>query len=76
MVQILATCAARNEIFSLNWRCYVPKRDIWTIGEHLYFVYYPIIYYQWINMYRVERIDICRISLTRWRKWNMKMQPS
>ena len=36
----------------------------WTIGEHLYFVYYPIISYQWIKFYRVERINIGKISLT------------
>ena len=36
----------------------------WTIGEHLYFVYYPIISYQWITVYRVEIMDIGKISLT------------
>ena len=36
----------------------------WTIGEHLYFVYYPIISYQWIKVYKVERMDIGKISLT------------
>ena len=30
----------------------------WTIGEHLYFIYYPIISYQWIKVYKVERMDI------------------
>ena len=35
----------------------------WTIGEHLYFVYYPIISYQWIKVNRSERIDIGKISL-------------
>ena len=35
-----------NDILSLNWGCYGPKWDIWTIGEQLYFVYYPIISYQ------------------------------
>ena len=36
----------------------------WTIGKHLYFVYCPIISYQWIKVYRVERMDIGKISLT------------
>ena len=30
----------------------------WTIGEQSYFVYYPIISYQRIKVYRVEAIDI------------------
>ena len=34
------------------------------IGEHLYFVYYPIIFYQWIKIYTVERMDIGKIPLT------------
>ena len=29
----------------------------WTIGEQTYFVYYPIIYYQKIKVYRVETMD-------------------
>ena len=29
----------------------VQKGIFWTIGEHLYFVYYPIISYQWIKVY-------------------------
>ena len=41
----------RNEIF-------------WTIGEHSCFVYYPIISYQWIKVYRVEIMDIGKISMT------------
>ena len=36
----------------------------WTIVEQLYFVYYPIISYQTIKVYRSERIDIGKISLT------------
>ena len=31
----------------------VQKRIFWTIGEHLYFVYSPIISYQRIKVYRV-----------------------
>ena len=48
----------------------------WTIVEHLYFVYYPIISYQWIKVYRVEIMDICEISLTHWLQWNMQIKPS
>ena len=32
----------------------------WTIGEQTYFVYYPIISYQKIKVYRVETMDIGR----------------
>ena len=30
----------------------------WTIGEQLYIVYYPIIYYRKIKVYRVETMDM------------------
>ena len=50
--------------------------DILAIGEHLYFVYYPLISYQWIKVYRVEIMDIGKISMTHLRQWNMQMQPS
>ena len=30
----------------------------WTIGEQLYIVYYPIISYRKINVYRAETIDM------------------
>ena len=32
----------------------------WTIGEQLYFVYYPIIYYRRIKVYMVEKMDMVR----------------
>ena len=32
----------------------------WTIGEQSYIVYYPIIYYRRIKVYRVETMDIGR----------------
>ena len=32
----------------------------WTIGEQLYFVYYLIISYQRIKVYRVEKMDMER----------------
>ena len=48
----------------------------WTIGEHLYFVHYPIISYQLIKSYRVERMDIDKISLYHLRQWNMQIKPS
>ena len=34
----------------------VRNRIFWTIWEHLYFVYYPIISYRMIKVYRVETI--------------------
>ena len=42
----------------------VQNGIFWTIGEHLFFVYYPIISYQWMKVYRVEIMDIGKISLT------------
>ena len=58
----------RNEIF-------------WTIGEQYYIVYYPIISYQKIKVYRVENIDMGRshfnndvsgtILLEQWCQWTI-----
>ena len=47
---LIGDVMVRNEIF-------------WTIGEHLYLVYYPIISYQRIKVYRVEIMDIGKIYL-------------
>ena len=38
----------------------VRNRIFWTIGEQTYFVYYPIISYRKINVYRFETIDMGR----------------
>ena len=38
----------------------VRNRIFWTIGEQLYFVYYPIIYYRKIKVYRVGKMDMGR----------------
>ena len=38
----------------------VQNSIFWTIGEHLYFVYYPIISYRMIMVYRVETMDMGR----------------
>ena len=38
----------------------VQNGIFWTIGEKSDFVYYPIIYYQKIKVYRVERMDMGR----------------
>ena len=54
----------------LNGDNMVQNGIFWTIGKHLYFVYCPIISYQWIDVYRVESIDIGRISLTHLLHWN------
>ena len=48
----------------LNRYNMVQKEMFWTNGEHLYFVYYPIISYQWIKVYRDEIMDMGKISLT------------
>ena len=52
----------------------------WTIEEQTYFVYYPIISYRKIKVYRVETIDMGRshwnngvsgmILLEQWCQWN------
>ena len=36
------------------------KGVFWTIGEHLNNVYYPIIYYQSIEVYKAEKNDMGR----------------
>ena len=36
----------------------VQNRIFWTIGEQSYCVYYPLIAYLRINIYRVETIDM------------------
>ena len=38
----------------------VQNGIFWTIGEQTYLVYYPIIYYLRIKVYRVERMDMRR----------------
>ena len=38
----------------------VQNGIFWTIGEQTYFVYYPIISYRKIKVYRVETMDIGR----------------
>ena len=42
----------------------VQNGIFWTIGEPLYSAYFPIIYYQCIKVYRDERMDIGKTSLT------------
>ena len=44
----------------LNGDIMVRKGIFWTIGEHLYLVYYPIISYEGIKFYRVETKDMGR----------------
>ena len=48
----------RNYIYSLIWRCYGPKRDILEYFETNIFVYYPIVSYQNIKVYRFETMDM------------------
>ena len=38
----------------------VRKEIFWTIGEHSYFVYCPIISYLRIKVYRVKTMDMGR----------------
>ena len=54
----------------------------WTIGKQTYVVYYPIISYRKIKVYRVETIDMRRshwnngvsetILLEQWCQWKMQ----
>ena len=55
---ILEYDVAINYIFSPIWRCYGPKQGIFDYWGKTYFVYYPIISYQKIKVYRVETIDM------------------
>ena len=41
------------------------NRIFWTIGEQSYFVYYPIISYRKIKVYRVETMDM---GISHWNK--------
>ena len=50
----------RNYIFSLIWRCYGPKRNILDYWGKFYIVYYLIISYRKIKVYRVETMDMGR----------------
>ena len=43
----------------------VRNRIFWTIGEETYFVYYPIISYLKIKVYRVETMDMV---ISQWNK--------
>ena len=38
----------------------VQNGFFWNIGEQSYFVYYPIIYYRKVKVYRVETMDMGR----------------
>ena len=38
----------------------VQNKIFWTIVEQKYFIYYPIIYYLRIKVYRVETMDMGR----------------
>ena len=49
----------------------VQKGVFGDIGERLYFVYYPIISYQRIKVYKFERMDIGKILMTNWCQWDM-----
>ena len=71
-----------NGILSLNWRHLVQNGIFWTIGKYSYFVYYPIISYLRIKVYRVGKMDTGishwkngvsgNILLEQWCNWKMK----
>ena len=43
----------------------------WTIEEQSYFVYYPIISYIRINVYRFEKNGYGKIPLEQWCQWHI-----
>ena len=61
----------------------VQNRILWTIGEQTYFVYYPIISYRKIKVYRVKIIFMGRshwnngvsgiILLEEWCQWKVQL---
>ena len=61
----------------------VQNGIVWTIGEQTYFVYYPIISYQNIKVYKVETMNMGRshwnngvsgtILLEQWFQWKMQL---
>ena len=67
---------ARNDIIGLKWIYYGTKRYILYYWGTLIYIFNSIISYQWIKVYRVERIYVVKISLTHWHPCNIQMQPS
>ena len=61
---------------ALNEDIMAQKGIFWTVGEHSYFVYSPIISYQRLKVYKIERMDMGKIRLNNWCQWIMQMQPS
>ena len=57
---MLGASVARNYIFSIIWRCYVPKRDILDYWGTI--IYCLLSYYILLKDkgYRVERMDMGR----------------
>ena len=60
----LSTVVEKMTSSILNGDIMVQKEVFWNIREHLYFVYYPIISYQSLKIYRDERMNIVNISRT------------
>ena len=53
------------------------KRGYFGIsGNNNVLVYYPIMTFQDIEVYRVETMDTGKIPLTHWCQWNIQMQIS
>ena len=60
----------------------VQNGIFWTIGEQLYIIDYPIVYYQKIKVYRDETMNMGRshwkngvsgtIMLKQWCQWKMQ----
>ena len=43
----------------------------WTIGEQSYIVYYPIISYRKIKVYRIETMDMRNVPMTPLFHWDL-----
>ena len=67
---------SRNYIFSLIWIYHGPKRYILDYWETVRFCLLSYYILSMDKVYRVEIMDIGKISLTHWCQWNMQMQPS
>ena len=59
---------------ALNVYIMVQNRYFALLGNTHNLVYYPIVSYQNIKVYRVETMDMGKIPLTYWCRWNMQIQ--
>ena len=56
---------------SINGDIMVQKGYVGLLGNTIFLVYYPIVSYKNIYVYRVETLDMVNIPLTHWCQWKM-----